>query len=287
MRSLDQLPPFSPVLNGLMASLADEDVSIPHLAGLIERDTVLSGNVLRLVNSALYGRRGTVSSVRAAVAILGLSRLRNLLLGLSVSRIWARVRTPADWRMDRFNHHSAAVAVLSDLIVQKVDVDYAEGAFVAGLLHDLGQLMIVISLPDEYAQLRRAHARGQVPLEALEQELLDITHSELSAAALVRWGLPVAIQKAVLYHHRSADDPAAQVKGRVPLSRVVETADLIAKSCGCTVHDDDELCGLPAAEALGRLGIASQAEALIAAFEREIEAMRGTMETSASLDTHP
>ena len=287
MRSLDQLPPFSPVLNGLMASLAEEDVSFARLAGLIERDTVLSGNVLRLVNSALYGRRGTISSVRAAVAMLGLNRLRNFVLGLSVSRMWARVQTPAGWRMDRFNEHSAAVAVFSDLIVQKADVDYPEGAFVAGLLHDLGQLMVAISLPEEYALIRRACSGRQIPIETLEQEHLEITHSELSAAALARWGLPLAIQKAVLYHHRSSDDPAGHGGGRIPLSRAVEIADLMANDRGYVVHEEDGQFGLPAAEALERLGIASHSDVLVGNFERELEAMRGSLEPRAGLDGQP
>jgi hypothetical protein len=131
MKSLDQLPPFSPVVNSLMASLADEDVSFAHLASVIERDSVLAGNVLRLVNSALYGRRGTISSVRAAVSILGLTKLRNYVLGLSVARIWAKAKTPPSWDMERFNLHGTAVAVLADLIVQKGPFDYPEGAFAA------------------------------------------------------------------------------------------------------------------------------------------------------------
>ena len=93
---------------------------------------MLSGNVLRLVNSALYGRRGTVSSVRAAVPMLGINKLRNYVLGISVARLWAKVKTPASWSMKRFNDHSVAVAVMADLLVQRIDVEYPEGAFIAG-----------------------------------------------------------------------------------------------------------------------------------------------------------
>jgi HD-like signal output (HDOD) protein len=81
---LGKLPPFSPVLSKLMASLADEDVSFSEIAGWIEKDTVLAGNMLRLVNSALYGLRGTVNSVRHAVSLLGLSRIRNTAMSISL-----------------------------------------------------------------------------------------------------------------------------------------------------------------------------------------------------------
>src|SRR6266478_5895131 len=85
MESLDKLPPFSPVLTRLLSTLADEDVSFGELAGIIETDAVLAGNLLRVVNSPLYGRMSAINSVRHAVAILGSVKIRNLVLGLSVS----------------------------------------------------------------------------------------------------------------------------------------------------------------------------------------------------------
>src|SRR2546430_13581322 len=87
--SLDKLPPFSPVLTRLLATLADEDVSFGELAAIIETDAVLAGNLLRVVNSPLYGRMSAINSVRHAVSILGSIKIRNLVLGLSVSRRWA------------------------------------------------------------------------------------------------------------------------------------------------------------------------------------------------------
>ncbi|MBI5282232.1 MAG: HDOD domain-containing protein [Candidatus Solibacter usitatus] len=272
LRSLDQLPPFSPVLNHLMASLADEDVSFARLAAVIERDSVLSGNVLRLVNSALYGRRGTVSSVRAAVAVLGMVRLRNYLMGFSVARLWNKVRTPPEWSMERFNNHSVAVAVLSDILVQKTTADYAEGAFVAGLLHDLGRLMIAIALPEEFAQILQAQRASGDPLEKCEQELLEVTHSELSASALARWSLPEPIRRAVLYHHRSDMNAAAAAHSTAhPLSRVVECADEAAKGLGYAIVESGTEQARPVPQVLARLGLKERSGEITDAFESEIK----------------
>src|SRR5688572_24901008 len=113
--SMDKLPPFSPVLTRVLATLADEDISMGELAGMIETDTVLAGNILRVVNSPLYGRRATINSVRHAVAIMGLLKIRNLVLGLSVSQRWAGAAAPKCWSARQFNLHSLAVAVLFDL----------------------------------------------------------------------------------------------------------------------------------------------------------------------------
>src|SRR5258707_12393687 len=114
LATLRQLPPFSPILNRLIASLANEDVSFAKVADLIEKDTVLAGNILRLVNSALYGLRGTVNSIRHAIALLGLAKLRNATLIMSVARMWSQVKCPPGWSMNRFNLHSFAVAILAD-----------------------------------------------------------------------------------------------------------------------------------------------------------------------------
>ena len=76
LEAISKLPPFSPVLNKLMASLADDNISFAELAAVIEKDTVLAGSVLRLVNSAFYARRGTVNSVKHAVSVLGIGKLR-------------------------------------------------------------------------------------------------------------------------------------------------------------------------------------------------------------------
>src|ERR1035441_4393838 len=110
LRSLGQLPPFSPILNRLLASLTKDDVSFAKLGELIENDTVISGNLLQMVNSALYSRRGTVNSVRHALSILGINKLRNAVLGMSITRMWNQVHVPASWSMARFNLHSAASA---------------------------------------------------------------------------------------------------------------------------------------------------------------------------------
>ncbi len=277
MKSLDQLPPFSPVMNSLMASLAEEDVSFAHLASVIERDSVLAGNILRLVNSALYGRRGTISSVRAAVSMLGLAKLRNYVLGLSVARIWARAATPPDWEMERFNRHGTAVGVLADLIVQNGRFDYPEGAFAAGLLHDLGRLMVAISLPEEHERIGEAYAASSEPLESHVQAILDVGHAELSSLALLRWSIPQPIQKAVLYHQRADAALGDSSTGLYPLSQALRAADQMANHRGLSIHPLDERFGLPPEEALATLGLEGHAARVMEEFEIEYAALRETI----------
>ncbi len=270
LRSLDRLPPFSPILNRLMASLATEDVSFVQLAEIIEKDTVLAGNVLRLVNSALYGFQGTVNSVRHAVAILGLVKLRNVVMGMSISRMWRNVRTPEEWSPARFNIHSVAAGILADLLVQRLPAPYPEGAFVAGLLHDLGKLLIAISLPREYSLIEARFAAGGGSLADCELEVIGTTHSALSGAALGKWNLPQPIQRAATFHH--APDQANQ--GRLDLSHVVHAADLLAIDLGHSLRPPEHDPPGGADRLLAELGLTDQVPDLVAQFGPEFELLR-------------
>ena len=231
LASLASLPPFSPILNRLIATLSRDDISFARIAELIEKDTVLAGNVLRLVNSALYGRRATINSVRHAVSLLGMNKLRNATLGMSITRMWSQVRAPSGWSMARFNLHSVATAMLADLIAQEAAVDYAEGAFAAGLFHDLGRLLIAIALPDEHSQLNIMCSGSHVSRSECEQVALGFTHAELSAEALEHWNLPAQIRIAVLDHHtpQTSDDEGS-------LARLIGCADEIANMLGFAIE---------------------------------------------------
>lgn len=220
LAALDKLPPFSPVLTRVLAKLGDEDFSFSELAAIIETDTVLAGNILRVVNSPLYGRASTINSVRHAVAIIGANRIRNLVLGLSVSRRWTGTLLPKRWDARQFNLHSMAVALLSDLLALNLRVPYPEGAFVAGLLHDIGKLLIAVAAPDELGAICEACAQGQG--DAAERELLGAAHAEISGAVLEKWKLPKPIQEAAAFHHL----PDEADGGRLHLAHIVEAADL-------------------------------------------------------------
>jgi putative nucleotidyltransferase with HDIG domain len=268
--ALGKLPPFSPILNKLLASLAGEDVSFTKLGDLMEKDTVVAGNVLHLVNSALYGRRTNINSVRHALSILGLEKVRNAVLGMSISRMWNQTRTPADWSMARFNRHSASVAILSDLMAQRLPVTYAEGAFVAGLFHDIGRLLIALGLPAEFARVLESYEQTDRSWIECEQETLGFGHPELSAEALAAWKLPEPIQQAVRDHHNPGPfQPGAEI----PLSCVLDAANRYANSVGESILTGQKKDRSSAAW-IEPFGLApEEVERLLADFDAEHKAM--------------
>ena len=256
-----KLPPFSPILNRLMASLASEDVQVSELADWIEKDTVLAGHVLRLVNSVVFSLRGMVSSVRHAIAIMGLIKLRNLVLGLSVSRMWQNLKTPLGWSMRRFNLHATASSVLADLLAQHLPCDFGEGAFTAGLLHDIGELLIAIGVPQQYLEIRRLQQDGFGGQLDFEQFVLGATHADLSGDTLRAWNLPAPIHEAAAAHHTVEAPGAGQWPA--PLAWIVRLADEL-------VDMEEE----PALEHLRASGVGERAERIYTTFQAEFSVLR-------------
>jgi HD-like signal output (HDOD) protein len=272
MRALSELPPFSPLLNRLLASLADESASIARLADLIETDPVLAGNMLSLANSALYARRSLVNSVRDAVSLLGISKIRNAALGMSIAGMWSRVKVPPSWSMKAFDLHSAATAVLADQIALEGTVEYPEGAFAAGLLHDLGRLLIATALPQEFVTIEKARAETGAPLTECELAVLDFIHAELSELALDAWHLPPPIVKAAGTHHHPW--PAATSgSGELPLGQVIAAADKYVNSMGISISESTPPPEPDLASVLA-LGLPlPRVEKLLTTFENDLAAL--------------
>jgi HD-like signal output (HDOD) protein len=145
--------------------------------------------------------------------------------------------------------HSAAVALLSDLLAQKLTVDYPEGAFVAGLLHDLGQLLIATGLTEQHEEIMELRTKTGMSHVDAERQVLGFTHSELSADALWVWNLPEPIRLAVLHHH---DRSTEIVPGPVPLGRLIECADHYVNSIGvCIMPETADCCDAMLVQTLG------------------------------------
>jgi HD-like signal output (HDOD) protein len=262
LRSLGELPPFSAVLSHLLASLAGESVSLARLGDLIEKDTVVSANLVLLVNSTPYARRGTVNSVRNALSLMGIEKVRNAVLGMSIKRMWSETRMPASWSMARFNTHSASAAILSDLLAQRLEVEYPEGAFAAGLLHDVGRLILALALPEHHARIELLHATGRPRLDC-EMEVLGFTHPMLSADALACWNIPVQIRIAVLDHHTPSGD--------LELSTVLDAANHYVNSTGASIAAGDPEWSDPTL--IESLGLNDGSGTVLAEFAAEYSAM--------------
>jgi HD-like signal output (HDOD) protein len=272
LHALYALPPLSPVLHRVIASLAQENISFAKVAELIEKDIALAGKILQLVNSPLYSVSGSVSSVRHAIAILGVNKLRNTVLCFSAAQMWRSLRTPASWSMAEFNRHAVSVAILADLLSQRLPGNGGPGAFAAGLFHDLGLLLIMLGLPAEYKQNSLLCERDAQGSAEHEFRVLGTTHAELSADALAIWNLPASICGAVRYHMRPELDPEASRGEGIALSRILHAANGYV-GAGCVGFCVMEDCA-GNDRSLDSLGLGDQVCGVVSEFENELAAIQ-------------
>jgi len=273
LKCLDELEPFSPVVFRLLSTLAaDPDtVSLTGIGDLISKDILLSGKVLALANSALYGRGVDVVSVHRAVARLGVNKIRNSVLALSVNRVWNSAKTPRYWSMLRFNMHSLATGVAADLLGTKIPTQYAEGGFIGGLFHDIGRLIMAVMLKDEYEPLCQISESEHGLLREKERELLGFDHAQLSSDILAHWRLPAEIQKAVFFHEAPGEDNTVVPAAMMPLSRIVHAADRYAMSLGLSI---DEMADAGEEDPLRLLGTSEEQLNLLPEFRTAFDVIR-------------
>ncbi len=237
LEGLDRLPKLSPLMTQLLAQLSRRNCEVQDLAQTVERDPMLSGQILRLANSAVFGRLRPVASVRHAIAMVGIGAMRKFVLASSISNLFSRTKVAANFSIRRFNVHSVATATLLELLSEEVPFESSEDAFLAGLLHDIGKLLIAVSLPRQYDEILALLAvTGRSLIEA-ERDVIGIDHAELSGLAVSRWELPEAIQWAARHHHQPEKGAAMERPGpqKAGLSLGVHYADAYINHLGMSV----------------------------------------------------
>jgi HD-like signal output (HDOD) protein len=270
LQCLDRLPKLSPSMAQLLVQLSQRNCGVQDLARILERDPVLSGQVLRLSNSAIFGRLRPVTSVRHAVAMVGIGAIRKFALASSIANLFSRTKVAAHFSIRRFNVHSVATATLVELLSEEVPFEHGEDAFLAGLLHDIGKLLIAVALPRQYDEILALLAVTGGTLIEAERNVIGIDHAELSGLAVSRWQLSEAIQWAVSDHHLPSEAPAVEnTRARkASLSLGVHCADAYVNHLGMSV-----LADAVAAEQTPTLeipGFAFAQERVLERFEKEV-----------------
>lgn len=222
--ALRDLPPMPEAAHRARAVLSDPDASFKRLAGIIETDPAISTRVLKIANSPFYGARGKIASIQQAAAVLGTSVLIDLLTLVCSSQILDRSLAGYGLEANEFWRHSLAVAFGARRIAERASPAEAQDAFMAGLLHDAGKIILDPHVRERQSQFAALLEPVPCPFTEAEQHVLGFDHATLAADACERWHLPASIAEAIRHHH----DP----RNGGLLSQVVHAADAIAMMSG-------------------------------------------------------
>lgn len=222
LNEVERLPSLPRAVIEIMRTIDDPDVSAAALARQIESDIGLLSGVLRLVNSSLYAVSGHVSTAHQAVVLLGFNAIRNLVCVAGITDYFQK-NSARTFDHENFLRHSAGVGCAAKLLAGPAGLN-PDTAFVAGILHDLGQLALAASAPYEYNQIMDYQTQQGCSLAEAEQAVIGMDHARIGAHLAKLWHLPDEICESIEWHHQVSDHQAPVS----PIADLIHVANVLA-----------------------------------------------------------
>lgn len=224
LQDSSNLPSLPQVLLQVVEINEQEDFDIKKLVKIIAQDPAISAKVLRLVNSAHFNLEGKFISLERAVLYLGADVIKKIAITASIQHVFNGVKQNGSFPINRFWWNSFSCAIFSKRIAQQTRYINVEEAYVAGLLHNIGKLLLWINFPKEYLSILPL-IESQIDECKAEKEQIGITHCEAGSWLIKHWKLNSFMADAVHYHH----EPLARVKIGFPLVKITCLAHKLSK----------------------------------------------------------
>ncbi len=239
---LRAVPTLPKLFERVVRALEDPAVDFDHVAELIEVDQALTSHILRTANSAFYANQGSVSRVREALLALGSVVTRSVVLSASVF-------DPRAVRLRGFFEHSVGCAAAASALARVTELGNPEELAAAGLLHDLGKVVLYKELPDVFEHIVARATTEERSFRSLEHELLGTDHSEIAGWIMERWRFPPTLAEPIAFHHTPSRARVAHDE-----TAIVHVANVLVRALGYGNGGDPRIgCIEPAAWA--RLGL--------------------------------
>ncbi len=221
LRNLQSLPTLPPVVSKLTKMFGNENTTAPQLAKIIERDQVLTSKVLKMVNSAFYGFPRRISTVSNAIVLLGFNVIRTLVITTSIFEMMQSGDLSL-WE------HSLGVAAASGILAQYLGLANPEEVTTAGLLHDLGKVVIRSEFPSLSQEISALVKQKKIFIREAEREILGgMDHSHIGQLLTNQWNLPERLTEPIAHHHEPSKS-----KKFFQETAVVHFADILIRAWG-------------------------------------------------------
>ena len=219
------LPTLPDVIHKVLALVGDENSSAKQLGNMISYDQAISSRLLKVANSAYYGFMKKIATVHHAIVILGFKEVKSLVLGITVLDTMKGASSEASFMQDEFWIHSMGSALAGQIICKEVEGADPETIFTASLLHDIGKLVLDVSLPQEYIKVLEKVRISEVSIVDAEEEVLGFNHADVGGWLCERWKFPPVLTFPISFHHRIENVD----KNYLRVASIVHLADNLCK----------------------------------------------------------
>ncbi|MFW6221372.1 MAG: HDOD domain-containing protein [Fibrobacterota bacterium] len=203
IENVASVPTLPTVMERITMLLQNPQTSAEEIGRAITTDQSLASKVLKLVNSAFYGFPGRISTITHAVVILGFATIKNIVLTATIIDVFRKRQAGiAGFDMEQFWFHSVACGAAAKSLAKLVGCNEREECFIAGLLHDIGKIIICQYLPDEFEQIVTNAQKKHILFLESEGQLFRTSHQEIGGFLTESWNLPQNLQYPVNFHHQ-------------------------------------------------------------------------------------
>ena len=232
VRDLSTLPE---AIKKIVELTSDPNVSISKVEEAISTDPVISTRLLRIVNSAYYSFFREITSIRQAIVVLGLEATKNLVYGTSIITAFGRHSKIERFPFEGFWQFSVATGNISRTLSSLLDYNFYQEAFLAGLVHDIGKIVLANYRPTQFEEaIIKAHEEG-VPLSVTEETVFGFNHNDVGQRLAVRWRLPRLLEEVITFN-----ESPGEASEHVEITAVVRLAALLCHGHGIGTSGEPE-----------------------------------------------
>lgn len=219
--AMARLPSLPQALLQIMDLAERDDVGLAEIGAVVSQDAGLAAKIISTANSAYYSRGRSISNIDQCLSVMGAAQVRRIALNQSVAELFGRFQKTSGFDMRYFWYHVLCVAITARELAKRLGYANVDEAYLAGLLHDVGQLALLSVAADRYLPIFKS-ATGEQRLMQEEQKTFGLAHPEVGAWLAQRWNLHSFLADALLYHH----EPLARVRDAHILVQIVTLANL-------------------------------------------------------------
>ncbi len=206
LEAITDIPTLPHVVVRLMSLLEDPEVDFKEIASVIEEDPPLVAQMLKIVNSGFYNLSNTIDDLHQALVILGLDEIQNIVFADSVYSVFYNIQENEFFDYHLFWKHCVGTARLAYALASLVNSPFKRTVYTAGLLHDIGRLVLQLYFPEHYRKIFEIAHENQLDLLTAEVSHLNFTHTQAGFWIAEKWNLPETLKDVILNHHSLSED---------------------------------------------------------------------------------